>query len=103
MRDRTAIARIVPGGKLENVYQLQIMNATETPQHYRISAQGLEGLTLAPDSTVQVPATGARWVSVQLQIPYGSASSGSHPVFFEVHNTAGDDKVVEKSVFLVPR
>ena len=69
VRDRTAIARIVPGGKLENVYQLQIMNATETPQHYRISAQGLEGLTLAPDSTVQVPATGARWVSVQLQIP----------------------------------
>ena len=37
------------------------------------------------------------------KIPYGSASSGSHPVFFEVHNTAGDDKVVEKSVFLVPR
>ena len=103
VRDRTAIARIVPGGKLENVYQLQIMNATETPQHYRISAQGLEGLTLAPDSTVQVPATGARWVSVQLQIPYGSAAPGSHPIHFTVQALEHPAQVQEKATFLVPR
>ena len=103
VRDRTAIARIVPGGKLENVYQLQIMNATETPQHYRISAQGLEGLTLAPDSTVQVPATGARWVSVQLQIPYGSATPGSHPIHFTVQALEHPAQVQEKATFLVPR
>ena len=103
VRDRTAIARIVPGGKLENVYQLQIMNATETPQHYRISAQGLEGLTLAPDSTVQVPATGARWVSVQLQIPYGSAAPGSHPIHFTVQALEHPAQVQEKATILVPR
>ena len=103
VRDRTAIARIVPGGKLENVYQLQIMNATETPQHYRISAQGLEGLTLAPDSTVEVPATGARWVSVQLQIPYGSAAPGSHPIHFTVQALEHPAQVQEKATFLVPR
>ena len=103
VRDRTAIARIVPGGKLENVYQLQIMNATETPQHYRISAQGLEGLTLAPDSTVQVPATGARWVSVQLQIPYGSAAPGSHPIHFTVQALEHPAQVQEQATFLVPR
>ena len=103
VRDRTAIARLVPGGKLENVYQLQIMNATETPQHYRISAQGLEGLTLAPDSTVQVPATGARWVSVQLQIPYGSAAPGSHPIHFTVQALEHPAQVQEKATFLVPR
>ena len=103
VRDRTAIARIVPGGKLENVYQLQIMNATETPQHYRISAQGLEGLTLAPDSTVQVPATGARWVSGQLQIPYASAAPGSHPIHFTVQALEHPAQVQEKATFLVPR
>ena len=103
VRDRAALSRMVAGGKLENVYSLQIMNATEATQRYRISATGLQELQVASDPEVEIGPAESRWVSVQLQIPYGSASSGSHPVFFEVHNTAGDDKVVEKSVFLVPR
>ncbi len=45
VRDRGALARIVEGGRLENVYRLQIMNATEQPQRYRIEARGLEGLS----------------------------------------------------------
>ncbi len=103
VRDRAALSRMVAGGKLENVYSLQIMNATETTQRYRISATGLQELQVASDPEVEIGPAESRWVSVQLHIPYGSASAGSHPVFFEVHNTAGDDKVVEKSVFLVPR
>ena len=103
VRDRAALSRMVAGGKLENVYSLQIMNATETTQRYRISATGLQELQVASDPEVEIGPAESRWVSVQLQIPYGSASSGSHSVFFEVHNTAGDNKVVEKSVFLVPR
>ena len=103
VRDRAALSRMVAGGKLENVYSLQIMNATEATQRYRISATGLQELQVASDPEVEIGPAESRWVSVQLQIAYGSASSGSHPVFFEVHNTAGDDKVVEKSVFLVPR
>ena len=43
VRDRAALSRIVAGGKLENVYRLQIMNATEQPQRYRISATGPGG------------------------------------------------------------
>ena len=103
VRDRAALSRMVAGGKLENIYRLQIMNATEATQRYRIGATGLEGLKVASDPEVEIGPAESRWVAVQLHIPYGSASAGSHPVFFEVHNTAGDDKVVEKSVFLVPR
>ena len=103
VRDRAALSRMVAGGQLENIYRLQIMNATEATQRYRISATGLEGLKVASDPEVEIGPAESRWVAVQLHIPYGSASAGSHPVFFEVHNTAGDDKVVEKSVFLVPR
>ena len=103
VRDRAALSRMVAGGQLENIYRLQIMNATEATQRYRIGATGLEGLKVASDPEVEIGPAESRWVAVQLHIPYGSASAGSHPVFFEVHNTAGDDKVVEKSVFLVPR
>ncbi|KAB2900111.1 MAG: cytochrome c oxidase accessory protein CcoG, partial [Burkholderiaceae bacterium] len=54
VRDRAALSRIVAGGKLENIYRLQIMNATETSQRYRINARGLEGLEVASDAEVEI-------------------------------------------------
>ena len=103
VRDRAALARIAEGGRLENVYRLQIMNATESPQRYRIAATGLEGLTLASEALVTVGPAESRWVPVRLQIAYGSAVAGSHPIRFNIEDAAGDAHVSEKSVFLVPR
>ncbi len=103
VRDRAALSRIVAGGKLENVYRLQIMNATEEPQRYRISAEGLPGLALASDSEVAVAPADSRWVAVRLQIPYGSAAAGSRPIRFIISTIGGDARISEKSVFLVPR
>lgn len=103
VRDRAALSRIVAGGKLENVYRLQVMNATEQPQRYRIEATGLEGLALASEGEFEVGAAESRWVAVRLQVPYGSAPAGSHPIHFDVQTLGGDAHVREKSVFLVPR
>lgn len=103
VRDRAALSRIVAGGRLENVYRLQVMNATEQPQRYRIAAEGLEGLSLASEAEVEVGAAESRWVAVRLQLPYGSAAPGSHPIHFDVGTVGGDAHVREKSVFLVPR
>ena len=103
VRDRATLSRMVAGGKLENVYRLQIMNATETAQHYRISVKGLDGLELASEAQIAIPATESRWVPVQVHLPYGSAASGSHPIYFEVQALEHPAKVEEKSVFLVPR
>ena len=103
VRDRAALSRIVAGGKLENVYRLQIMNATETPQRYRIAAQGLQGLELASDAEFEIDAAQSRWVVVRLHIPYGSAPAGSHVVHFDVESLGTPAKVSEKAVFLVPR
>jgi cytochrome c oxidase accessory protein FixG len=102
VRDRAALSRIVAGGKLENVYRLQIMNATEQPQRYRISAEGLEGLVLASEAEVAVGPAESRWVAVRLQVPYGAAP-GSHPIHFDIRTVSGDARVSEKSAFLVPR
>jgi cytochrome c oxidase accessory protein FixG len=101
VRDRAALSRIVAGGMLENVYRLQVMNATEQVQRYRLDASGLPGLSVASERTVEVGPAESRWVAVRLQIPYGSAGAGSHPIHFEIDN--GTDAVREKSVFLVPR
>ena len=43
VRDRAALSRIVAGGKLENVYRLQIMNATEEPPALSLSARRAGG------------------------------------------------------------
>jgi cytochrome c oxidase accessory protein FixG len=103
VRDRAALARIVPGGKLENVYRLQVMNATERPQRYRIAAEGLPGLLVAAGGEVEVGAAQSRWVAVRLQIPYGSAPAGSHPIRFEIEARGETAHVSERSVFIVPR
>jgi cytochrome c oxidase accessory protein FixG len=103
VRDRAALSRIVAGGKLENVYRLQIMNATEEPRRYRLSAEGLPGLEIASDAEVAVGPAESRWVAVRLQIPYGSAAPGSHPIHFNIGTIGGDAHISEKSVFLVPR
>ena len=103
VRDRASLARIAEGGKLENVYRLQIMNATEQPRHYLISASGLEGLSVSPEQPVSVDAAQSRWVAVRLQVPYGSATPGSHTVHFSIREEGGGAQVSEKAAFLVPR
>jgi len=102
-RDRTSLARIVSGGKIENVYRLQVMNATESTQSYRIAATGLPGLKLVSEPAVSVNATETRWVPVTLQLPYEAATAGSHKIHFEVEAINSPGRVIEKSIFLVPR
>ena len=55
IRDRGALARMVEKGRIENVFRLQVMNATEHTQRYRISVSGL------PDSRARRAARSAAW------------------------------------------
>jgi cytochrome c oxidase accessory protein FixG len=103
VRDRGTLARIVEGGRIENVYRLQIMNATERAQSYRIEVRGLDGLRVLPDEPVAVDATEARWVVMRLQLPYGAAEPGSHRVHFDIHEVDSGVRISEKATFLVPR
>ncbi len=108
VRDRGVMARLVDGGMLENVYRLQIMNGTETTQHYRLNASGLKDLAIELDGaevnqSITVKPTESRWISVRLEIPDGSVESGSHHVQFEIQSLESKETVTEKSVFLVPR
>ena len=107
VRDRASLARVVAGGKIENVYRLQIMNAAEKPMNYHLSVDGLRGLELATDRDVQIKSTESKWVSVRVQLPYEAAVPGSHPIEFDVQASDEQGQSVsqlkEKSVFLVPR
>ena len=103
VRDRASLARIVAGGKIENNYRLQIMNAAEEAQRFTISAEGLPGLQMDTDAQVTVASTESQWLSVRLQVPYDAAPAGSHPIHFSISSSSPAETIVEKSVFLVPR
>lgn len=104
IRDRGALARMVEQGRIENVFRLQIMNATESPQRYTISVSGLPGIALDSSAEVEVLSTEVRAVAVRVQIPPDAASPGSHPIHFDIR-AIGDESihVSEKAAFLVPR
>jgi polyferredoxin len=108
VRDRGVMARIAEGGMLENVYRLQIMNATETTQRYELSASGIDKLKVESDvadanKTVTVNSAESRWIPVRLQIPDGSIKSGSHHVKFIIRSVNENESVEEEAAFLVPR
>lgn len=107
VRDRASLARMVGQGRIENVYRLQLMNATERSQRYRLAVDGLAGAELAQDAEVQVLPAEARWVTVAVRVPPQSALAagpGAHPIRFQVTVMGHThDVVVEKSTFVVPR
>ena len=103
VRDRGALARIVDGGRIENVFRLQIMNATESNQKFRITVKGMPGLKVLPEEDVVVESTQSRWVAVQVQGSPDGMTPGSHPIYFEIEAPNLQAKIEEKAAFLVPR
>jgi cytochrome c oxidase accessory protein FixG len=110
VRDRGALARIVDEGRIENVYRLQVMNATESMQSYRVGVEGVTGATIVGRADFQVGPAEARWVPVGVQVDpdtAGRLGPGAHPVQFVVERVADDGappyRVNEKTTFIVPR
>lgn len=103
VRDRGALARIADGGRIENVFRLQIMNATEATQQFHISVTGMPDLQVVSENDIEIASTQARWVAVRVQGPMEGAQPGSHPIHFEIAAKSDIGKLVEKAAFIVPR
>ena len=103
MHDRGVMAREVEGGNIENVYRLQVMNATEATQRYKITVDGLPGLVVASENVVAISSTEARVVAVRVQAPPDAATPGSHKIQFEIDSMDSPGHLTEKSVFTFPR
>jgi cytochrome c oxidase accessory protein FixG len=109
VRDRGAMAREVEGGRIENVYRLQLMNATESPQHFRVGVAGLPGAVVASTPDVEVGPTESLWLPVRVQLPAEQAQAlgpGIHAMHFDITRDADAGQAAalsEKSTFVVPR
>jgi cytochrome c oxidase accessory protein FixG len=107
VRDRASLARLVDNGQVENIYRLQLMNATEEAQRYRVAIEGLNEAALMNRADVTVEPAAARWVVLAVRLPPQAAQAlgpGAHGLRFVVTPvTEGARPVVEKSTFVVPR
>jgi cytochrome c oxidase accessory protein FixG len=102
IRDRGSLSREVGGGMVENVFRLQIMNASEAPRVFHIQASGLPTLQVAGESDFAVGGAETRMVPVRLRIDGDAARAGSHRIEFEVAAVGEPGVAVrERSAFLV--
>lgn len=111
MRDRGALGREVPGGLIENVYRIQLINMTEEPLDLEITAQGkdLENVHVrAGDSdsaVVKVAPFANEWVPLVIQVPLGEVKPGLYDLQLKAQTLESEEldlKAEEKTSFFVP-
>jgi cytochrome c oxidase accessory protein FixG len=110
VRDRGVLARVVEEGHVENVYRLQIMNASDSPQHFSVHVGKLNrALLVAPPDIFLGPAQ-ARSIPVSVRLPPDAAQAlgaGAHQAEMVVTRAAQGDNaelmIHEKTTFMVPR
>lgn len=108
MRDRSVLAREVGDGEVENLYRLQVMNASERPRQLRLRVEGPAGLLLASPGTLRLGPAQAEVITVALRLDAAAASRHAGavlPIRFAVSGDAPGDEATAStdSTFLLPR
>jgi len=110
LRDRGVLGREIPGGMIENVYRLQIINTSGATLHVALSADGLPGLTVLAGqpgaASVDVEPMSNRLVPMVIRMPAGQGEPGVHPIALHARalgNDAREYHVDESSAFYIPQ
>lgn len=103
MRDRRVLSREIPGGLLENVYQIQLMNTSEQARTIRIEATGLDGLEVHKGEKIELPPSTNVLRPIEITVPVDDAKTG----IYKIEITAQSDgdhpvKASSKTTFMVP-
>lgn len=103
IRDRSVLAREADDGRIENVYNLKIMNTTEEPKRYVLSVEGMEGIELLGENSVEVGSAENHEITVVVRVPPESGKTGANTIYFDV-KAENHDKIAvhEKASFLMP-
>lgn len=103
IRDRSLLAREADDGRIENVFNLKIMNTTEEPKRYALSVDGLEGIEIVGDRIVTVGGAENQEITVVVRVPAEVGRKGANTIFFDI-KAQNHEKIAvhEKASFLVP-
>jgi cytochrome c oxidase accessory protein FixG len=114
MRDRGALAREIHGGEIENVYRVQIMNASEHPLELQLTATGLTDPKILDSQgnqidKISVKPTSNLMLPLKVRVSPEGMHSGATPIHLEIkgHEIDGDTLIArersEKTTFILPR
>lgn len=125
IRDRGMLGREVAGGLIENVYRIQLINASEQALVLSLGVEGLPGMTVAladrgsvplagvkqdepiqSASRIQVPSASNRLIAVVVRAPAEAGKLGTQPIRFVTKSLGPDGAVLseinEASSFIFP-
>jgi polyferredoxin len=94
---------MVERGQIENVYRLNLMNASEQPMAVSIGVTGVENIALASEPNYTIGSTEVRAVAIRVRVPPMSLKPGSHEIQFVVNIAGSSTRIEEASTFIVPR
>jgi polyferredoxin len=105
IRDR--ITMVAPDDPLvENVYRLQVMNTSEKPRQFRISASGIDGVELESQTQpITIDGASQRVIPVRLRADKRQTRPGANDVLFTVETVGSDEQIVieEDATFIRPK
>jgi cytochrome c oxidase accessory protein FixG len=103
IRDRNALYRERPDGRIENVYNVKILNKDREPHEFRILGKGLEGLEVDyAGPTVWVAPGAVQSVPVRIRVPRGAVQGGTDMVISIEATDRPDLTAGGKARFIAP-
>jgi cytochrome c oxidase accessory protein FixG len=125
IRDRGMLGREVAGGLIENVYRIQLINASEQALVLSLGVEGLPGMTVAladrgsvplagikqdepiqSASRIHVPSASNRLIAVVVRAPAEAGKPGPQPIRFVTKSLGPEGTVLteinEASSFIFP-
>ncbi|HEX4855319.1 MAG TPA: cytochrome c oxidase accessory protein CcoG, partial [Limnobacter sp.] len=113
VRDRTVNYRLAEDGAIENVYRLNLMNASEFPLEVQVHlAADKQDFKVVETGSVVLTPTESRWIVVHVQADADAVKPGSNDILFQVRSARSTadpaeqrslETVEEPAVFLAPR
>ena len=103
IRARGQLFQEVPGGFIQNVYTLRVINMDKTDHEFAISVSGLPGYRIVPATPVAVRAGEIEDVSVNLLVSPDQLDTVNTTISFHVESTDAVIQADSKSTFIGPR
>jgi cytochrome c oxidase accessory protein FixG len=102
MRDRASLFQQLPDGRIENVYQLRIINMDAQDRTLEIRLQGLTDFNMTPDQPIIVSAGEVRDLLLRVQAEPSTLQNFNQPIIFLVQDTSGALRAESESRFIAP-
>jgi cytochrome c oxidase accessory protein FixG len=103
LRDRGALLREMPDGRIENAYILKLMNLADTAEEFTIEAEGIPGLDIVGQRRFSVAAGSLSPVQLTLSAPGNGKLAGLQQITLRISTKhSADSAVLEKTTFALP-